>query len=133
MKILDVGSGPSPRLVSAYSEIEIVSCDINSNDTVVFQDMEQLSYDDKSFDLVVCVNALDHTIDALSALKELIRVGHCVYINCAIDQRTRHRKKHYWDAKADGRFVNPTGEFDLKDYGFGIEFENGRMIARKYE
>src|SRR3990167_7558181 len=132
MKILDVGSAQTPKLVSSYSEIDVVSCDLTPSDSVEQQDMEKLTYPDDSFDIVLCINALDHTINAETALKELLRVANgLVYINCALDQMTRHRMKHYWDAKEDGRFVNKTGSFDLKDYGFSIEFENGRMMAKR--
>lgn len=128
MKILDVGSGVTPKLISDYTEIDIYYCDKQLSPP---QDMENLNYTNNFFDLVICVNALDHTINAEQALREMLRVSRRnVYINCAIDQRTRHRKKHYWDAKPDGRFVNSDGEFDLKDYGFKIEFEDGRMIAK---
>lgn len=134
MKILDVGSGPVPKLVSNYQEIQVLSCDQNSNAWVDPQDMEHLTYPDKLFDIVICINALDHTKDAEQALKEMLRVSKgFVYINCAIDQLTRHRKKHYWDAKPDGKFINPVYEFDLKDYGFEIEFDDGRMIAKCYQ
>ncbi len=134
MRILDVGSGPRPRLVSDYSEIQVVSCDQQESPSVDPQDMESLTYGDNAFDVIICINALDHTFNAEKALKELLRVGRFVYINCAVDQRTRHHKKHYWDVKGDGRFVNSfansMGEFDLKDYGFKIEFKDGRMIAK---
>ena len=127
MQILDVGSGVDNKLTSNYSEIEITNAYIRLSPP---EDMERLSYPDKSFDIVLCINALDHTINAEQALRELLRVASgYVYINCAIDQLTRHRKKHYWDAKPDGRFVNLSGEFDLKDYGFKINFEDGRIIA----
>jgi hypothetical protein len=133
LRILDVGSGQIPKLISNYAEITVTSCDEWPSTAVALQDMEKLTYPDKSFNVVLCINALDHTQDALTALKEMIRVSRgLIYINCALDQMTRHHKKHYWDAKEDGRFVNPTGSFDLKDYGFQIEFENGRMIARKF-
>lgn len=132
MRILDVGSGKSPKLASSYVEIEIINCDLQEAPGVEIQDMERLTYPDKSFDVVTCINALDHTKDARSALREIIRVCRgLIYINCAIDQRTRHHKKHYWDAKENGMFVSPTEIFDLKAYGFDIEFEDGRMIARK--
>ena len=128
MRLLDLGSGLDCKLTSLYSEIEITNADIRLKPPV---DMEDLPYPDKSFEIVICINALDHTINAETALKEILRVANgYVYINCAIDQKTRHRKKHYWDAKPDGRFINPIAEFDLKDYGFKIEFEDGRMIAK---
>ena len=126
MRILDVGSGPVQKLISDYLEIEVIPFDkqINPSD-----DMESLPYPDKSFDLVICINALDHTKDAKQAVREMLRVGGMVYINCAIDQKTRHRKKHYWDAKPNGVFTNGEVSFDLEDYGFEIDFDDGRMIA----
>jgi ubiquinone/menaquinone biosynthesis C-methylase UbiE len=124
MRILDLGSGPTPKLISNYTEIEVVSAD---NRFLEIQDMEKLTYPDNSFDLVVCINALDHTKDAEKAVNEMLRVGLVVYINCAIDQKTRHRKKHYWDAKPDGTFTNGTDTFSLKEYGFEVEFKDGRI------
>lgn len=123
MKILDVGSGPIPKLVSDYVEVSIVCCDRYPNEWVELQDMEKLTYPDGSFDVVICINALDHTRNALATVKEMIRVAkHMVYIHCVEDQLTTQRKHHYWDAKSDGRFVNKTDSFDLKDYGFEIEY-----------
>lgn len=132
MKILDVGCGAVPKLKSDYLEIEVVACDSKAAPGVEFQDMEKLTYPDNLFDVVMCVNALDHTKDARAALHEMQRVSRgLIYINCALDQMTRHRKKHYWDAKADGKLVSPTETIDLRGYGFNIEFDDGRMIARK--
>ena len=129
MRVLDVGAGQAHKLISTYQEIDIIQCDKNPSDGVVEQDMEHLSYPNDYFDVVTCINALDHTKDAEKALQEIMRVARgCVYINCAIDQKTRHGKNHHWDAKADGRFVGKH-DFDLKDYGFDIEFEDGRMMA----
>ncbi len=125
MRILDLGSGLTPKLVSTYTEIDITYVDTRLSPP---QDMEKLTYPDNSFDLVICINALDHTKDAEAAIRETLRVSRgFVYINCAIDQKTRHRKKHYWDAKPDGIFTNGTDRFDLKDYGFKVEFEDGRI------
>ena len=124
MRILDVGSGRTPKLISDYTEIEIVYCDKKFGD-----DMENLPYPDKSFDIVICINALDHTQNAEKALQEMLRVGQRVYINCAINERSTSRKFHWWDAKPDGLFINPEGEFDLKKYGFEVDFDDGRMMA----
>lgn len=124
MRILDVGSGRTPKLVSEYTEIEVTYCDKKFGD-----DMENLSYEDDSFDLVICINALDHTEDAKQAVMEMLRVGHSVYINCAINERSTSRKFHWWDARPDGVFINDSGQFDLKDYGFEVEYGDGRMMA----
>ena len=137
VKILDVGSGPFPRTGQYLDGVKVETHHCDRQDfsdfwkelgetplfPIEYQDMEKLTYSDNSFDIVHSVNALDHTIDAPAALKEMIRVSKgWIYIDCNLDQLTAHRKKHYWDAKEDGTFVNPTGKFDLKDFGFSIEF-----------
>jgi len=139
VKIADIGSGPFP-ITGQYLEgvkVEMHHCDKNDFKEfwqkygltplypIEHQDMERLTYPDNSFDIVNCVNALDHSIDALEALKEMLRVvkpGGWVYIDCALYQRSDQRKKHYWDALEDGTFVNNSEQFDLKNFGFSIEF-----------
>lgn len=139
VKILDVGSGPYPitgQLLDGV-KVEFTHCDNRGFDNfwsnheaiplfpIEVRDMENLSFEDNSFDIVHCVNALDHTRDALAAVKEMIRVckpGGWVYIDCSLNQHSVRRKKHYWDAKEDGSFINETASFNLKDYGFDIKF-----------
>lgn len=41
---------------------------------VLKEDMTELSYEDNFFDIVNCVNALDHCIDPLTAIQEMYRV-----------------------------------------------------------
>jgi ubiquinone/menaquinone biosynthesis C-methylase UbiE len=134
VKILDIASGQTPKLTSAYMEIEVVACDIQPNEAVELQDMEKLTYPDDSFDLVICINALDHTRDAHEAVRQMLRVSKGpVYINCALNQMTRHRKKHYWDAKEDGTLINKDNTVvNLHAFGFDVECVDGRMIARNY-
>jgi ubiquinone/menaquinone biosynthesis C-methylase UbiE len=145
VRILDVGSGPyaiTGQLLDGV-KVEIVHCDHQDFTEfwkglgteplfpIEYQDMEKMTYPDDSFDIVHCVNALDHTKDARSAVEEMLRVSReWVYIVCALDQRTLQRKKHYWDVKADGMFVQPDDRFDLKDYGFEIEYKDKRMVAK---
>lgn len=139
VKILDVGSGPYPITGQTLEgvNIDLTHCDKQDfgyfwekyDATPVFpieiQDMEKLTYPDNAFDIVHCINALDHTVDALSALKEMIRVSKgWVYIDCALIQHTNRGKRHYWDALEDGTFTNGTDSFNLKDYGFEIELIN---------
>ena len=148
VRILDAGSGPyatTGQLLDGV-EIEITYCDrkvfnlfwqelgLEPLHRIDLENMEELSYPDKFFDIVHCVNALDHTEDAETALGELIRVcklGGWVYIDCALDQLTLQGKRHYWDCKYDGKFVNKTKTFDLKDYGFEIDYNDGHTVAMK--
>lgn len=135
MRILDVGCGSLPKLTSTYTEVEVTCCDRYELPGVELQDMENLTYPDNSFDVVLCINALDHTKDAHQAVKEMLRVVKpkgLVYINCALDQMTRHRKKHYWDAKEDGTLISGGVVVNLPAFGFDIEFVDGRMIARRH-
>ncbi len=138
IKIVDIGSGPFPK-TGQYLEgvkIEIHNCDKQDfsefwkdlGEAPLFpieqQNMESLTYPDNYFDIVHCINALDHTRDALAALKEMIRVckpGGWVYIDCNLDQLSTGGK-HYWNAQEDGTFVNSTGNFDLKEFGFNIQY-----------
>lgn len=119
MRILNIGSGPV--VAGEIPGIEITHAD-RRNYGVEVQDMEKLIYSDNTFDLVVCINALDHTPDAQAAIKEMIRVSKgWVYIDCALIQHTTSRKRHFWDAEEDGTFRSDDGKFNIMDYGFRVE------------
>lgn len=139
MKILNIGSGPV-SMTGFIPGIDFTHADRRDYGTPVKrQNMEHLTYPDDEFDLVVCINALDHTVDAISAVEEMIRVGKSVYIDCALIQRTTSGKNHYWDMTEKGILVNKDeGMFSLEALGFEIEFiDNGgerrynHIIARK--
>src|SRR3990167_7557547 len=137
VKIADIGSGPFP-ITGQYLEgvkVELYHSDRQNFDEfwkkynsvplfpIEIQNMEKLTYEDDFFDIVNCVNALDHTLNAEQAVKEMIRV--CkgwVYIDCALYQRTDQGHKHYWDATEEGVFISKTDWFDLNDFGFNIKF-----------
>ncbi len=143
IKIADVGSGPFRRTGQLLDGVKVEVYQIDQMDFLDFyakygtkplfpvevQDMEKMTYPDNFFDIVHCVNALDHTRNALIALKELIRVakpGGWVYIDCALIQHTNRGHRHFWDALEDGTFTNGDESFNLKDFGFRIEFiDNG--------
>ena len=94
-KALEVGCGPftNIRLISKYCKIkEIYCCDpsldlyktfkltwlvrqIQKNNINVLNDKcEILSYKTNYFDLVICINVLDHVQDAICCLREIERV-----------------------------------------------------------
>lgn len=67
---------------------------------IVYEDMEKLTYADESFDIVHCVNALDHTLNLHQAIAEMKRVckkGGWVYLRHAQGQKTRYRGMHHHD------------------------------------
>lgn len=136
VKIADIGSGPVSRIGQHLEEVkvEIYPSDKQNFPQIEYQDMEKLTYPDNFFDIVYCSNALDHTRNALAAVKEMIRVckiGGWVYIECWLDQ-LQTGYKHYWDAKEEGVFINKIGDkFDLKDYSFKIKFIND-LGERRY-
>jgi ubiquinone/menaquinone biosynthesis C-methylase UbiE len=70
--------------------------------------MEELTYEDNSFDLVHCVNALDHTSNAQKALDEMKRIckpnGYIYLRHTRNQKRAHHGNGHYWDAKLEGFF-----------------------------
>lgn len=140
--IADIGSGPFSIIGSYLEDVSVRIYHIDNQDftdfwkkykatpfiTIEKHSMEKLLFPDSSFDIVVCINALDHTHDAFEAVKEMIRVckpNGWVYIDSCLDQMTTGHK-HYWNAKKNGTFSDGDYFFDLKDYGFGIKFiDNG--------
>lgn len=143
IKIADIGSGPFSITGSYLEGVDLKVYHSDKQDfsnfwktynaipmiSVEIQNMEKLTYPDEFFDIVHCVNALDHTHNAQEAVKEMIRVckvGGWVYINCNLDQLTT-RGHHYWNAKQNGVFTNGEEAFDLRsEFGFDIKFiDNG--------
>ncbi len=138
MTVLNIGSGPVEP--GKTPGIDITNADRKDHPGAEYQDMENLDYEDESFDLVVCVNALDHTKDAEKALLEFMRVceeNGFVYIDCALIQKTTSGKGHYWDMLEDGTMTNGERSFSLKDYEFltthypsNLERRYSHVIAR---
>lgn len=139
VRIADIGSGPFSTTGQLLEGVEVAISladktdftdhwkfwDIEPLFPTEIQNMEALTYEDNSFDIVVCINALDHTrnpINAVIEMKRVVKPGGWVYINCNLDQHTVSGKHHFWDAKEDGTFVNEQGKFGLKEMGFTIEF-----------
>lgn len=126
--VLDVGSGPNAMIDCTFAGglyMQITPIDRRDFPGVHKMDMENLKFPDNHFDIVQCVNALDHTKDAKKAVQEMIRVAKdAVYIDCNLDQRKTSGGWHYWDAKEDGTLVSQIDSFNLKVFGFEIEYIN---------
>jgi len=92
-RVLDAGSGPgsiSLYLSSLKSNPVVFSVDIShnasmllldsarskrqSNIHVVTGDLSSLSFEDESFDCIICQSVLEHVLDANCVMRELVRV-----------------------------------------------------------
>lgn len=124
VKIADLGCGPICTLGNMWGGVKItiyasdilqpeyakilqeLNCQLIT--PVEYQDMENLTYPDEFFDLVHCINALDHTKDVQKALSEMKRVckkGGYIYLRHGHNQKTVNRGRgHLWDAKKEGFF-----------------------------
>lgn len=103
---------------------------------VELEDMEQLTYSDNFFDIVHCVNALDHTLNSRRALKEIVRVckpGGWIYLRHMPNQRQQLRGMHAWDINEVGGetvFSNRTEKFSLSEFGnFKTHLEGDLIVS----
>jgi len=120
-KIADLGSGPVCTLggKKAGNKITIYASDINAKEykeltdaigdelliPIEYQDMENLTYPDEMFDVVHCVNALDHTKDVRKALSEMKRVckkGGLIYLRHSPNQKNYLGGEHQWNVTEEG-------------------------------
>ncbi len=104
--IADLGSGPVSTTGSIFPDVVV---HLYPSDSKVYnygellipiqqQDMEALTYPDNFFDIVHCVNALDHTKDPHKAVEEMKRVckkGGWVYLRHASSQKNLFGGHHY--------------------------------------
>jgi len=91
-KILEIGSGIISK-IGNDSNYWILSTDILAEKynrlllkysinkpSIIYADVENLNYSDKYFDLVYAENCIDHTMNPIKAIKEMLRVGKKVYL-----------------------------------------------------
>lgn len=140
VRIAEIGAGPVNTIGDSWPgvEVELVASDVMADGytkmwkteqlvPIEYQDMENLTYPDKSFDIVHCVNALDHTKNPQKAIEEMQRVSRgYAYLRHAPFQRTRFGGHHYWDIYQVGdlcAFESDTDSFMLE--GFETTFEKG--------
>lgn len=116
--VLDVGAGPVCIIGKEHptKDIEITAIDNNACEyhdeliwgkgyrtplTFVYQmDMEELVYKDNAFDIVHCINALDHTPNlekAVSEMKRVCKPGGYIYMRHGLGQKKRFGGHHYWN------------------------------------
>jgi SAM-dependent methyltransferase len=119
--VAELGAGPINTIGNFWKGVTVVirASDVmqpeyekfrhDNNATLIipieYQDMESLTYADKTFDIVHCVNALDHTPNPKKALSEMARVcksGGWIYLRHAPYQMKRYGGMHEWNIYMEG-------------------------------
>lgn len=140
VKIADVGSGmfctigstwpntkvevyPSDALAPEFNQI-LEKHGVKALIPVKHENAEKLSYEDNTFDIVNCCNALDHTADPIRAISEMYRVvkpGGCVYLRHFpnVGEMEQYAGLHMWNFDIDdgGRCIiwNKNDKFILNE------------------
>lgn len=139
VSILDVGSGPFPVIGNYLEgvEIHITASDMLADEynkimkdagivpmfIPEYQDMENMTYPDNTFDIVHSHNAVDHTESVDKAFREMYRVckpGGWIYIWCGINEGEwqHYRGLHTWNLEpsdGDCRAWTPSRSFMLSE------------------
>ncbi len=150
VRIAEVGAGPINTIGNQWPGVEVK---IDATDNVALEydkqlwskhtsiplvpilhaDMENLNmYPDETFDIVHCVNALDHTPDAKKALLELERIckkGGWVYLRHSSNQKDRFGGHHYWNIDlTDGGKMSFDNSYDADFF-----VVDGYSISQEYD
>ncbi len=144
VKIAELGAGPVNTIGNYWSRSHI---DIYASDIlwptykelwgekipiipVDYQDIEKLTYEDNFFDIVHCVNTLDHMENPQQAISEMKRVckdGGVIYLRHAPNQMDRYGGMHRWNITETG-FTNSTEHFDLSEFETEV-LEDGLIVS----
>lgn len=151
VKIAEVAAGLVNTIGDTWPgvDVEVVCSDKNADNfnmmweekgikplhPITHEDVEKLSYEDNSFDIVHCRNALDHTRNPFTAIEEFKRVSkEWVILLHAPDQMIRYGGHHYWNVRLDGDktvFYGRYGGFILNDFESHFDGELIVSIWRK--
>ena len=114
---------PSDLLAEEFNEM-LANKNVHPIIPVEKQDMEHLTYEDNFFDIVHCVNALDHCNSTMDAIKEMYRVckpGGWIYLKHQRNNGDFQNFKgmHHWNISKEGedcRFTSKYTSFLLSDF-----------------
>ena len=101
---------------------------------IEYQDMEKLTYQDESFDIVHCANALDHTLNPNIALREMYRVckhDGWIYLRHSPNEGERHRysMQHQWNITIENGIFTIWNKYDKVE----LEGEPVTIVCRLHK
>lgn len=60
--------------LKSYDNVEYLSADINPNLAMKKEDITNISFEDNSFDIIICSHILEHIVEDIKAMQELFRI-----------------------------------------------------------
>lgn len=155
ISIADLGSGPFSKVGTLYGvKINLFPSDFLALEynsmmekagiipfiKIEMQNMEELTYSDNYFDIVHCINSLDHVENVERALLEMYRVckpGGMIYLRHYLNQGESHRYTgfHYWNFNIFGinncKIWNEEISFRLSDVicGFHTDIVTEKAVS----
>lgn len=111
-RVLEVGSqnvngstrdydflGRGPKWLELIGNPEYIGIDIaEGKDVDIVMNAHKIEFEDNYFDLVICVNTLEHDEDIVASLKEMLRVcakGGVILISVPNETVPQHFSEHY--------------------------------------
>ena len=136
---VEVEVWPSDELAEEYMEV-LKKFKITPLFPIEQQNMEYLSYADNAFDIVHCVNALDHVENPDKAIKEMYRIckpGGWIYMRHYFNtaNKQKYRGMHHWNITLtinyDCVFMSKRRYFLLSDLLLGFKNESKKEAEEK--
>lgn len=134
--IIDVGSGGSPYRFSV-KDAEYVSLDISRNEFVnIVGDAHNLPFRDRSADIVICTEVLEHCKNPSKVIKEISRImrGGCTLILSFPFLFPVHSNQDYWRFTVEGIELILENQFKiLEEYRSGPSsfYFGATIVAQK--
>jgi len=110
------------NLLKSYDNISYISADLNPERGMVQEDITHLSFPDNNFDIILCVDVLEHISDDFKAMKELYRVlnfGKIAILQVPI-------------MDSDTTFEDPTITSPIERENFFFQKDHVRVYGRDY-
>jgi len=134
--ILDVGAGESPWLKWIFKKASYVGVDLESatdfgmttvRKNIIYYDGQNLPFDSESFDVVLCVEVLEHVENPVSFIREIVRVlcpGGRLILTIPFSARRHHIPNDYQRFTREGLHLllslSKLSEINIKERGNDI-------------
>ncbi len=121
VRFLHVAPEPAiSRLVTQLENIEYVSIDINPNRAMYAMDLTNITFEENSFDIILCSHVLEHIPDDRKAMRELYKVlkpGGFAILLVPIDKSRSETYENWQLTTPEERLIHFGQEDHVRWYG----------------